>query len=93
MGRSRTCNYQVQSEECPGKVLLEGSMSIKEAIERLLSTCKHYGLSRGYIWPQTGVGMRLFENRYNSNDYLIVDNITFAGSKTSYTLKPRKVGE
>ena len=76
MGRSVTCNYEVQVlNPVTDRLHIMGAMRFKEAKDRLLNEAQRLGSPLGYIWGQTELGKRKINNlpfitNRNGIDYL-----------------------
>lgn len=92
MGKSVTCNYEVQVHNpLTSKLHIFGAMRYKEAKDKLLDEAQRLGSSLGYIWGQTELAKRKLNNipfvtNKNGIDYLKVTITTNTPERKVYTL-------
>ena len=92
MGKSITCNYEVQVHNpVTDRLHLIGAMRFKEAKDKLLSEAQRLGSELGYIWPQTKLAERKINNipwvtNHNGIDYLKVTITVNTPERKVYTL-------
>jgi len=85
MGKSVTCNYEVQVHNLlTDRLHLIGAMNFKEAKDKLLAEAQRIGAVTGYIWAQTKIAEKII-NR-NGADYLKVTITVNTPERTVYTI-------
>lgn len=87
MGKSITCNYQIQVENpVTGHLTLQGAMRYKEALELLFEEGQRLGSSKAYIWPQTVIGRKKIKS-----DFLEVDITINTPENKKYTVTHKDI--
>lgn len=92
MGKSITCNYEVQVHNpVTDKLHIMGAMRYKEAKDKLLNEAQRLGSGVGYIWPQTKLAERKINNitwvnNKNGVDFLKVTITVNTPERKVYTL-------
>ena len=99
MGKSITCNYEVQVlNPVTNNLHLLGAMNFKEAKNKLLDEAQRLGSGLGYIWPQTKTAERKINNipfvtSRNGIDYLKITIAVNTPERKVYTLSGEAVSQ
>jgi len=97
MGKSITCNYEIQVlNPVTNQLHLQGAMRFKEAKTKLLIEAQRLGASIGYIWSQTKIAERKLNNipfvtNHNGIDYLKFDIQVNTPERKVYTISGMSV--